>query len=365
MAMTQIRENPVTGKAGFCVATARASTGIYLALCGGKFNPGAEVVVPANLCYAGIYPVVYAGLKPVFCDVDPDSGNVTLETFSGACNNDTVAAIIPHMYGNPVEELREIAQFCQDMNIVLIEDCASAMGATSSCYSLGNIGDYVVYSTGYSKTLDLGFGGFLYSKYRDLTFVEELEQTLPSHTFENDQNTAFFSKLYRFLRNNGTGTSIEAMIYGGLADACRNDFLHQIDEKKKKWLFCQLSGLPEVIRARRQSLKDYESRLAEVIRCRYPYAQGAVPWRFNILVDSNRRKELISACLEDGLPVSDWYPRVTPLFGEKHDLPGARLHEDRIINFPLLLEEEKKERICDLLRKFAPLNDWGGVLGKD
>ena len=351
--------NPVTGETGYCIAVARASVAIYFALCGEKFPSNKKVIVPANLCYAGIYPVVYAGLQPVFCDVDSLSGNVTAENIISTWDEDVVATIIPHMYGNPVKELPEIAMYCKQKGILLIEDCASAMGATASNYSLGCMGDYVIYSTGYSKTLDLGFGGFLFSSKRDLAFTEVLEKQLPDFCEENERNASFFSKLYRLIRNEGAGTEIENMIYKGLVQCCKGDFLHKINDEKKEWLFQQLNQLPEIIKERQNALKFYKDKTRDIQTVHYNYEQGATPWRFNILVDGNVRRELIRACLEESLPISDWYPQVTKLFGIIQDYPGAKKHEELILNFPLLIEDEKKERICKILHRYLDIDNEG------
>ena len=77
--------------------TSRASSAIYLVL--DSLKDKGNVIVPANLCYAGIYPILYAGMAPVFCDVDQHSGNTNLDFFKKAVTSETVAAIIPHMYG--------------------------------------------------------------------------------------------------------------------------------------------------------------------------------------------------------------------------------------------------------------------------
>ena len=348
-----IDHNPVTNEPGQCLALARGSVGIYLALTQEKLTSGSRVLVPANLCYAAIYPVLYAGLNPVFCDVDPDTGNVTMDSFRLACTEDTTAAIVPHMYGNPVEEMPEIAQFCKDRNILLIEDCASAMGASSDRYPLGRMGDYVVYSTGYSKTLDLGFGGFLFSNRRNLDRAVREEALLPALKPENEQNMTFFSRLYRLMRNEGKGTPIEKMICRGLAETCRNDFLHSLSEDKKEWLYSQLNQLPQVIEVRRKALKRYERNLENSCFTRYPYSETAVPWRYNIFLEGKDRQKLIQSCLAKSIPVSDWYPRVTNLFDCDAEFPGAYQHEQRILNFPLLISEEEIDRICAEIRIFT------------
>lgn len=154
--------DPVIRQPGACLVVSRAASAIYLVLSALRL-PNKQVLVPANLCYAAIFPILYAGYEPVFCDVDVTSGNVTYESVAAALTPETGAMIVPHMYGNPVGDMPEIAQICRQSGILLIEDCASAMGAKSPGYPLGAMGDYTVYSTGYSKTLDLGYGGLLVS----------------------------------------------------------------------------------------------------------------------------------------------------------------------------------------------------------
>ena len=152
------------------------------------------------------------------------------------------------------------------------------------------------------------------------------------------------------MRNFGTGTKIEKMIYSGLADSCRDDFLHRIDEEKKAWLFKQLDSLPKVIAARKQAEELYKKQLADCGIPAYDYAEDAVPWRYNMLVNNTLRTAIINACLKESLPVSDWYPRVTSLFGDNGEYPGAELHERMILNFPLLLDVETIKQICSVVR---------------
>lgn len=355
--MCKKRRNPITGEEGSCIAVARGATGIYLALKSNSGIAGGKVIVPANICYAAVYPIQYAGLEPVFCDVDPVSGNVTLDTFAAACSSDTRAAVIAHMYGNPVYEMPDIAAYCRKHNILLIEDCASAMGSEADHYKVGTLGDYVVYSTGYAKTLDLGYGGILFSKDHDLECTVELEKDFSEQTRESEDNMAFFSKLYRLMRNEGTDSAIEKMIYRGLGECCRDSFLQKISDQQKAWLFSQLDMLPDIIRKRRIAFRIYEEKFGGMGLKRYPFSEGAVPWRYNLLLEEPVRKRVIAACLENGLPISDWYPRVTDFFGVKEAFVGAEKHEKMILNFPLLLDEEKIGQICRVVCETAGLTE--------
>ena len=49
--------------------TGRGATAIYLAL----QNEGMkdrDVIIPGNICYAAVYPIISSGNDVVFCDVD-------------------------------------------------------------------------------------------------------------------------------------------------------------------------------------------------------------------------------------------------------------------------------------------------------
>lgn len=334
----------------------RAATGIYLALLESNCTSG-YVLVPGNLCYAGIYPALYAGLLPVFCDVDSRTGNVTLETITQVWQKDGIrAAVIPHMYGNPVLEMQEIYDFLHERGVVVIEDCASAMGASAETYQLGRVGDYTVYSTGYAKTLDLGYGGFLRSRYTHLEAAREREKTLPMYSEKQEKNQAFFSKLYRMLRNEGTDTAIESMIYRGLLSCCRDDFLLRIGPEQQEKLLQEMERLPEIVEERRRKKELYRKRLSCWEYNTYPYTGEAVPWRYNLMVDKAERKSLIYDCLAGQIPISDWYPNVTPFFGKRKTLHGVDQHAASIVNFPLTIEDVEICKICDFLNMWFQKN---------
>lgn len=338
--------DPVLQESRNCIVTGRAATGIYLILMAEHLS-GGEILAPANLCYAGLFPAVYADMKIRFCDVNSITGNVTLETLQAAFTSSVRAAIIPHMYGQPVCEMKEIAEFCHMHNVLLIEDCASAMGAKAE-YTLGAMGDYTVYSTGYSKTLDLGYGGLVCSN-RSLEELEKLEQNLPSLTCEDEETISFFSKLYRTIRNHGAGTPLEKAIYQALPECLKTSFLHCIDQDQKEKVFNTIKQLSQVIQERRRKLQSYKDALMSSSWRLYPYSEGAVPWRMSLFVPEERREALIQLMLNEKVPVSDWYPRVTPIFMDDGQYPGAQWHEKHILNFPLLIPDTEISHICSIL----------------
>lgn len=331
-----------------CFYISRAATGIFLILKTQiKDRKNKFVLVPANICYAAVLPIIYCGLNVRFCDVDPITGNATLNSFSKSYNDDVVAAIIPHMYGNPVADLNSIASFCKKNNVLLIEDCASAMGAVSSNYELGSQGDFTVYSMGYSKTVDLGYGGII-ATTKDLSAIITEERELPFYTGTSPELSTF-SKLYRILRNNNYTSGFESAIYSVFPKAVKNELLCRIDYNQREYLINGLKTLHAIIEKRKSDLLIYQNQLGRFKECFYPFSKGSVPWRFCMLLSKELKSKAISECLKNGLPVSDWYPRVTSVFGNTEEFSGAKLHEERIINFPLLISESNINEICKTL----------------
>jgi dTDP-4-amino-4,6-dideoxygalactose transaminase len=343
--------NPVTKTKGECIAVGRGAVAIFLALRQLSHKAG-KVVVPANICYAAIFPILYTGYEPLFCDVDPYTGNITMDNVATAYDDSVVAVIAPHMYGNPISELTLIAQFCKEHDAILIEDCASMMGGNGNGYLPGTVGDYVVYSTGYSKTIDLGFGGLLFSSRYSLKVAEELEQKLPFYQAKFAKEWNVFSKLYRVIRNEGQDAVISQTFYKSLPESCKESFIFTIDEEKKKLIFDSISNLSDIIKKRRKSYELYRDYLYSVERVSYKFENNAVPWRYNLLIDEEVRQNFIDYCLCNSLPISDWYPCVTPIFGDDKEYPGALWHEKHIVNFPLLIDEQKIKHICKAIIEY-------------
>ena len=323
----------------------RGATALYL-LAKELLPNGGTVLVPANICYAAIYPFKYAGIDIAFCDVDKYSGNITLDTLHNSNNMDFQLAIVPHMYGNPVLEMEQIVQCFHEMNVIVIEDCALAMGLKKTH------GDYVLYSTGYSKTIDLGFGGLLHGPDSVLKNCENREKALEYRTHDGKVYERFFAKLYRFLRNCNEENELIDSIYCDMYKQSRGLFISKIDIPEKDYVINGITKIEKVIEKRKKNKKLYDKLLNSLKHvCKYSFSKEAIPWRYNLLVDDGYRDILIDSCLKNKVPVSDWYPRVTPLFAEKNNYPNAFWHEKHIVNFPLLISESKIEYICKVVLK--------------
>jgi dTDP-4-amino-4,6-dideoxygalactose transaminase len=117
--------------------------------------PGDEVVVPSFTFYASAEAIVNAGGRPVFCDVDWATRNVTAETVRAVLTPRTKAVIAVDLFGlpAPLPEIRELG-------LPVLEDAAQAAGASVDGRRAGSLSDLATFSFYPSKNLGaFGDGG--------------------------------------------------------------------------------------------------------------------------------------------------------------------------------------------------------------
>lgn len=146
------------------IAVSNGTLALDLALQGlsiGAANGGSptdEVVVTPRTFIASVSCVVNAGAKPVFADVDADSGLITAETIAEVLTDKTRAIIPVHLAGWPCE-MDDILALASARDIKVIEDCAQAHGARYRDYSVGSIGDVGAWSFCQDKIMTTGGEG--------------------------------------------------------------------------------------------------------------------------------------------------------------------------------------------------------------
>jgi dTDP-4-amino-4,6-dideoxygalactose transaminase len=153
---------------GHAVGCASGTDALLLPLKALGAEPGAAVVVPSFTFFATAGAVWNAGYRPVFCDVDPESFNVTAETLEAAWTDDTVAVIPVHLFGRmaPMEEIRELAE---SRGAFVLEDAAQAIGARSPAGAAGAVGHAGAFSFFPTKNLGaFGDGGMVVTDDADL-----------------------------------------------------------------------------------------------------------------------------------------------------------------------------------------------------
>ena len=116
-----------------------------------------EVIVQGFTCNALINPIIWSGLKPVYVDID-DTLNINPDLIEEKITNKTKAIIVQHTFGSPAD-LGRIMEICNKYNIVLIEDCAHALGGEYNGRKLGTFGKASFFSLGRDKIISSVYGG--------------------------------------------------------------------------------------------------------------------------------------------------------------------------------------------------------------
>jgi len=142
------------------VATSNCTTALHLALEVAGVRRGDDVLLPSFSFIATANAPTYLGARPVFADVDPETGNVTAQTLAGALTSATTAVIVVDQGGMPAD-LDPIRAFCEAHGLALVEDAACGAGSTYKGRPVGAGADVTAWSFHPRKVLTTGEGGML------------------------------------------------------------------------------------------------------------------------------------------------------------------------------------------------------------
>ena len=103
----------------YAVALSNGSVALDVAFNLHEFRKSDEVIIPSFTIISCLSAVIRSGAKPVFCDVDPLTWNMTLENVEAVVTKKTKAVLMVHTYGLTAEAKR-IQNFCKKNNLSLL-----------------------------------------------------------------------------------------------------------------------------------------------------------------------------------------------------------------------------------------------------
>jgi CDP-6-deoxy-D-xylo-4-hexulose-3-dehydrase len=121
-------------------------------------KPGDEVITCATGFPTTVNPIIQNGLVPVFLDVEMGTYNIDVTRLESAMSPRTRAIMIAHALGNPFD-LDAITDFARKHDLVLIEDCCDALGATYRDKKVGTFGVLGTLSFYPAHHITMGEGG--------------------------------------------------------------------------------------------------------------------------------------------------------------------------------------------------------------
>jgi len=315
--------------AAHAVGVASGTDALLLPLRALEPGEGQEVVVPAFTFFATAGAVWNAGFKPVFCDVDPDTFNVTADTVEAVWSEGTRAVVPVHLYGQmaPMKEIRDLAD---SRGAFVLEDAAQAVGAEQDGIKAGAAGDAAAFSFFPTKNLGgFGDGGMV------TTGDAELAETLAKLRVHGGKQMYHHEMV-------GTNSRLDAL--------------------QAAVLRVKLPYLEGWAGARRRNAALYDEILAGVEGVRTPVTRRGNLHVYNqYTLRVERRDELRSYLNERGIGSGLYYPLglhlqecFSSLGGREGDLPVTEALTRQVVSLPIFpeLTEAQVAEVGESIRGF-------------
>jgi perosamine synthetase len=155
----------------YLTLTAEFSRSVEMALRMAGVGPGDTVLASALACLATTSPILQTGARPIWCDIDPATGNLDPDEILRRRQPTTKVLLLYHWAGFPAD-LRRILAIARDGNLKVVEDASEALGAELDGKRIGaHDCDYSVFSFSPIRHITTGEGAAI-------TFREEDQQIL-------------------------------------------------------------------------------------------------------------------------------------------------------------------------------------------
>lgn len=302
-----------------------------------------EVITTPFSFVATTHSLWWNGVKPVFVDVDPDTGNIAPDKIEAAITPQTTAIMPVHVYGVPcdVERIQSIAN---KYNLKVIYDAAHAFGVKINGESVLNYGDMSTLSFHATKVYNTIEGGALVCHSKEM---KQKIDYLKNFGFEDEV------------------TVVEPGING------------KMDEVRAAYGLLNLKQVDDAIAQRKHIASLYMSRLKDVkgIRLHKPY-EHLIENKIQISTHNSQlnyayfpifvepsygltRDELYAKLKENGIMGRRYfYPLITEFSpyrsyesAKNENLPVANKLAGEVICLPIYagLKDEDVERVISII----------------
>jgi dTDP-4-amino-4,6-dideoxygalactose transaminase len=310
-----------------CCLTGRGATATYLALRALPVSAG-KVVLPAIVCPSPANAVLYAGLEPIFCDINIDDYNLDPASLERvlAMYEDVVAVMPVHLYGYPAD-MERIQAIARKHRLYVIEDAAQALGAEYCGKRVGSFGDFSILSFGHTKIVDVGWGGAVLCDDDSLAAaVRWALAELPECPLDIDRSLANYRTVYY---------SLEKLCE---MDERLNDLYFRLPPEKVGEIAARLDKLPGFVEKRQRNACEYDRLLSHPLIRKPKYRHTPVPWRFTFLLSGDVQKAVTARLRAEDVAVSNWYPPLHRWYASgksqpRTQFPNAEFLGKHVINF--------------------------------
>ncbi len=168
--------------AKYAVAVNSCTAALELALYGLGIKEGDEVITtPMTFC-STVHSIVRCGATPVFADIDPNTGLISVDEIEKKISDKT-KAILPVHYAGQACDMNAIKALAEKYHLHIVEDAAHALGTLYDNKPIGSMGNPTAYSFYVTKNLATGEGGMLTTNDAEFS---DLARKLSLHGMNRD-----------------------------------------------------------------------------------------------------------------------------------------------------------------------------------
>jgi len=149
------------------LAVSNGTVALHLALAALGLRPGDEVIVPSLTYVAPVNAIRYVGATPIFAEADATTWQVSPTDVAARITPRTKAIIAVHLYGQACD-MTTLADLARSRGLLLVEDCAEALGTRIGSQHVGTFGDIATFSFFGNKTITTGEGGMVVAREQTL-----------------------------------------------------------------------------------------------------------------------------------------------------------------------------------------------------
>tara|TARA_B100000989_G_C19527282_1_gene467621 strand:+ start:1166 stop:2269 length:1104 start_codon:yes stop_codon:yes gene_type:complete len=319
----------------YCTAVNSGTSALHLALRCGNIGKGDEVIIPPQTFIATGLAVKYTGAKPVFADIQKNTGNICPKSILNKISKKTKAIIAVHWGGYPCDMI-EIKKIVKKYNLILIEDAAHALGAKYKKLEIGNISDFTCFSFQAKKQLTTGDGGMLICKKK------------------KDHNTA--QKLKWFDINRKSNLNFQGERQYDISDVGYkyhlNDIASTIGIENLKIIKNKIRYINYIAKTYDENFKD----LKEIKILDKKKDRSSTNWLYTVLV--RNRSKFYNYMTQNNIPVSLVHRRIDryKVFGGKtKNLKNQEYFDNNHICLPIheQLSKVQIDKIVEKVKSFS------------
>jgi len=262
------------------IGVTNGSVALDLAFASLDLEEGDEVILPSHTIISCLASIVRNNGTPVFCDVNSETWNMTLDNVKKVTTKNTKAVLMVHTFGLPADAIN-ISNFCNENNIYLIEDAAEAHGQTLENKRCGSFGDISTFSFYANKHVTTGEGGMVLTDSKNL--FKKISQM---KNLDFSQKRFQHNNLYWNYRLGGLQASL------GLSQLKKLDKIIEIKKKQGRIYFDLLKTHNNLFKLQSSRINDSENHY----------------WVFGVLLKKeNIRDTVIDNLLKKGIETRPFF----------------------------------------------------------